>query len=590
MHAQARSRADAVRARFRRRRLCRRSARRPRGRRPERAAPGPGRRRLPRQALDRSDRALRRPDTALRGDQAGPPAPLLQAREPLDGQRARTADRAAEARRPDPAGQLRRAARVRLDAAGRPVRARLDRRRGSRDPDGARARSRTHRRDRRAGNLGVRPGALGQAVRSGPSDGGVPREAGCDPAGPGSGRTRLPGSDRRLHGGNQRVLQEGRLPVAGVGPQRRDRDGCAARPALRCRRRRRGAALGVLLGAEDAARRADRAAGAARPAPPERQRGARLDREGVRVPADRQRRGQRHPRRRQLQAVGAGRLVARRARADVERAPRRRQAVHDRQAADGGGAAARLLLSRVLHGGRPARRRLRRARRRARRHSGDPDRPRSRLRLERDLGRLGQHRRLRRDALRRRHPPLPLQGRVPRDDPVRRRPDPHRRPAGSAARLLGDRARARDRLRDRGRPAGRARSFPLDPRPRARERAPALPAQHCGRPLRPGLRPADARRRDDLQPLLRRSPGHRDGVGREAPAPLARGRPGLSDDRHRRARLAVASWRRARTRRRSTRRAARSSTGTTSRRCASAPPTTTGSTARSTARSSSSGG
>ena len=66
------------------------------------------------------------------------------------------------------------------------------------------------------------------------------------------------------------------------------------------------------------------------------------------------------------------------------------------------------------------RRRLRHARRAlpgspVRRH-----RPRPRLRLERDVVAGGQHRRLRRDALRRRRSPLPLPRPVPRDAAVRR--------------------------------------------------------------------------------------------------------------------------------------------------------------------------
>ena len=174
-----------------------------------------------------------------------------------------------------------------------------------------------------------------------------------------------------------------------------------------------------------------------------------------RAPGERGR--QRRRRRGQLRAGGA---VRRRddPPADVERAARRRQALGDGQAAVRRRPAGRPLLSGHPARARPRGRRLQGARRSVPRDLvRRPPRPRDRLRVERDVRRLGSRRRVRRDALRRRHG-LPPPRRVPADDDVRRGDD--RRPAGRAgpaARLPRDRPRAGEGVRD-GRAASASRS------------------------------------------------------------------------------------------------------------------------------------
>ena len=97
-------------------------------------------------------------------------------------------------------------------------------------------------------------------------------------------------------------------------------------------------------------------------------------------------------------------------------------AVGDRQSAVRGRAADRLLLPGPDARGRRARPGLPGARRdRARLPRHGADRPRPGLRVEPDLRRLGPHRHLRRDAVRRLAHPLPLRGPLPSDGPHRRR-------------------------------------------------------------------------------------------------------------------------------------------------------------------------
>ena len=183
----------------------------------------------------------------------------------------------------------------------------------------------------------------------------------------------------------------------------------------------------------------------------------------VRVGAERRRPRQRPDRRGELHRRDAAACSAQR---DVERAPRRCVPLVVRASDLRRRPAGRLLLAGDPHGGGPARRRPRRARRRVPRpRLLPPDRSRARLRVERDLRDLRRHRPVRRDAVRRRHGALPLQGHVHADGHVRRRhAEGH---AGHGARLPHDGARPGDRLRDEQRHEGRHLARALDARPRA---------------------------------------------------------------------------------------------------------------------------
>ena len=139
----------------------------------------------------------------------------------------------------------------------------------------------------------------------------------------------------------------------------------------------------------------------------------------------------------------------------VERAARRREAIEDRPPDPRRRAAGGLLLPAVLHGGRPPWGRVRRSWRAASRTAVRRHRPRPRLRLDSDVVAGRQHRRLRREPVRRR-PPLSPSGQLPRDDEPRRgHPaiDRHARPAAEPA---ADGAWRRAWLRDGRRDARRA--------------------------------------------------------------------------------------------------------------------------------------
>ena len=120
---------------------------------------------------------------------------------------------------------------------------------------------------------------------------------------------------------------------------------------------------------------------------------------------------------------------------DVERAPGRREAVGIRQAAVRRGPPGRAVLPADHARARPGRRRLPRTWGRVPGHLvRNPPRTWHRLRLERDLGRLGPGRRVRRDALRRKRHDVPLPRRVPADDDVRRRHASSAAPASRTSR------------------------------------------------------------------------------------------------------------------------------------------------------------
>ena len=135
------------------------------------------------------------------------------------------------------------------------------------------------------------------------------------------------------------------------------------------------------------------------------------------------------------------------------------------------GPAGGLLLARVPARARHARRRDRHTRGVLPGHRLRRRRPRQGLRLERHVVPLGHRRLVRRDAVRRGRSPLPLQGRVPRDGDVRRGPPQgagrHPRPAAD---LPHDRARPRNRLRDRRRDEGGDLARALHVRARAGQR------------------------------------------------------------------------------------------------------------------------
>ncbi len=112
-----------------------------------------------------------------------------------------------------------------------------------------------------------------------------------------------------------------------------------------------------------------------------------------------------------------------------DRACRMRLLVGARRSATGQAAlrrrpAGRPLLPWAPAGARPRGRRLQGAGRRVPGHLvRDPPRSRDRLRVERDLRRVGSRRRVRRDALRGKRHAVPAPGRVPADDDLRRRDD-----------------------------------------------------------------------------------------------------------------------------------------------------------------------
>ena len=210
----------------------------------------------------------------------------------------------------------------------------------------------------------------------------------------------------------------------------------------------------------------------------------------------------------------------------------------------------------------------------------DPDRPRARLRLVADLGRIGHDRRLRRDALRRQRPEVPVQGPVPRHGDDRRRRD--RRPG--RGRVPPDRPRAGHRLRDGRRHARRDLAAALE--------------LHARRAVEPAVQGRDreqdqvARSRSSSRPRCRRSRSTSPTRTTSTSRPT---RPGgcrcatrtWTRACRRRARASSsgrASCRRATTPFQADPQTGCSSTGTTSRRRTGAPPTTTGPTARSTAR------
>ena len=123
---------------------------------------------------------------------------------------------------------------------------------------------------------------------------------------------------------------------------------------------------------------------------------------------------------------------------------RRREAVGNGHPLFVAGPAGRLLLPRVLARARPARRRLRRPRRLVPGHRRYVVIGRGKdFAWSATSSRLGHHRPVRRDALRRRRLALPVQGRVPRDGHVRRRHAQGRDGSPTGARLPHDRARAR---------------------------------------------------------------------------------------------------------------------------------------------------
>ncbi len=197
--------------------------------------------------------------------------------------------------------------------------------------------------------------------------------------------------------------------------------------------------------------------------------------------------------------------------ADVERAPRRRVALVDRASDLRRRPAGRLLLAGDPHGGGPARRRARRARRRV---PGprllSPDRARARLRVERDLRELRRHRPVRRDALRRRHRALPLQGQCTRDGHVRRgHAEGRRRPTRSSSTTRPCTARSIGYATSNGtKVAHLARA--LDARTRAARRDPVPDAVDRRRPLAAAVLQDDGRLRADVQLVLRRLEAHRD--------------------------------------------------------------------------------
>ena len=192
----------------------------------------------------------------------------------------------------------------------------------------------------------------------------------------------------------------------------------------------------------------------------------------------------------------AGASAARREHADLgQQLPDRRpQALDHRPPAVRRRAPDRLLLPRPHARGRPALARPPGARRLlAREPRDDPDRPRRGLRVEPHLRRLGPHRRVRGDPLRRLVHPLPLPREVPRDGHGQRGHDQGRGPGA----LPHDGPRSRDRLRDGRRQARRDRPQARELRPRR-----ALAAARSATPRSAG---SPARARSSTRSRARRS-------------------------------------------------------------------------------------
>ncbi len=217
------------------------------------------------------------------------------------------------------------------------------------------------------------------------------------------------------------------------------------------------------------------------------------------------------------------------------------------------------------------------------------DRARHRRRLERDLVAGRQHRRLRRDALRRRHA-LHLQGHLPGDDDVQRR---RAERVGSPDQPVVFRETVHGPVEGYATVGGTRVAVSLERSTRGRE---LLSAQsfykldtnqvHVGEELPED----DGRGRVLVQLVLRRRQGHRPLLERAPAGARARHGPGAADRRVGRLRLARLPHAGPARAGDQSARAARSSTGTTSPPRAWAPRTTTGPTARSSASSSCSSG